>query len=71
MHDPAIKQGDRDIFYGMGWESRSLNGVPVVRHDGTNANFYADMLLDPQDRWGVVTRPTSTRSTSTAAGCRV
>ena len=54
MHAPAIREGTRDIFYGMGWESRSLNGVPVVRHDGTNANFYADMVLDPQDRWGVV-----------------
>jgi CubicO group peptidase (beta-lactamase class C family) len=54
MHRPAIKQGSRDIFYGMGWESRSLAGVPVVRHDGTNANFYADMVLDSQDRWGVV-----------------
>ncbi len=54
MHAPAIRQGTRDIFYGMGWESRSLNGVPVVRHDGTNANFYADMVLSLEDRWGVV-----------------
>ena len=54
MHEPAVREGTRDIFYGMGWESRSVNGVPVVRHDGTNANFYADMVLDPQDRWGVV-----------------
>ena len=54
MHQPAVRQGTRDIFYGMGWESRSVDGVPVVRHDGTNANFYADMVLDPQDRWGVV-----------------
>ena len=54
MHAPAIRQGTRDIFYGMGWESRSVSGVPVVRHDGTNANFYADMALNVQDRWGVV-----------------
>jgi hypothetical protein len=54
MHAPAIRRGTTDIFYGMGWESRSLNGVPVVRHDGTNANFYADMVLNLQDRWGVV-----------------
>jgi CubicO group peptidase (beta-lactamase class C family) len=54
MHEPAVRQGTRDIFYGMGWESRSVNGVPVVRHDGTNANFYADMALDLNDRWGVV-----------------
>ena len=41
MHQPAVREGDRDIFYGMGWESRTLAGVPVVRHTGTNANFYA------------------------------
>jgi CubicO group peptidase (beta-lactamase class C family) len=54
MHAPAVPEGTRDIFYGMGWESRSINGAPVVRHDGTNANFYADMILGVQDRWGVV-----------------
>jgi CubicO group peptidase (beta-lactamase class C family) len=54
MHEPAVRQGTRDTFYGMGWESRSVNGVPVVRNDGTNANFYADMALDLNDRWGVV-----------------
>jgi len=54
MHKPAVRQGTRDIFYGMGWESRSMDGVPVVRHDGTNANFYADMVLNSPDGWGVV-----------------
>ena len=54
MHQPAVREGDRDIFYGMGWESRTLAGVPVVRHKGTNANFYADMVLDKEHRWGVV-----------------
>ena len=54
MHQPAVREGDRDIFYGMGWESRTLAGVPVVRHKGTNANFYADMVLDKEDRWGIV-----------------
>ena len=54
MHQPAVREGTKDIFYGMGWESRSVGGVPVVRHDGTNANFYADLVLDPQGRWGVV-----------------
>ena len=54
MQQPAIRQGTRDIFYGMGWESRSLDGLPVVRHDGTNANFYADMAFTTQDGWAVV-----------------
>ena len=54
MHQPAVREGDRDIFYGMGWESRILAGVPVVRHKGTNANFYADMVLDKEAGWGIV-----------------
>jgi CubicO group peptidase (beta-lactamase class C family) len=55
MHRPAIKEGERDIFYGMGWERRSTpSGVPVIQHDGTNSNFYADMMLEPEGRWGVV-----------------
>jgi CubicO group peptidase (beta-lactamase class C family) len=54
MHQPAVREGDRDIFYGMGWESRTLAGIPVVRHKGTNANFYADMVLDKAGRWGIV-----------------
>ena len=54
MHQPAVREGDRDIFYGMGWESRTLAGIPVVRHKGTNANFYADMVLDKEGRWGIV-----------------
>jgi CubicO group peptidase (beta-lactamase class C family) len=54
MHQPSVREGDRDIFYGMGWESRTLAGVPVVRHKGTNANFYADMVLDKKGGWGIV-----------------
>jgi CubicO group peptidase (beta-lactamase class C family) len=55
MHRPAVKEGDRDIFYGMGWERRSTpSGVPVIQHDGTNSNFYADMVLEPEGRWGIV-----------------
>jgi hypothetical protein len=38
----------------MGWESRTLAGVPFVRHKGTSANFYADMVLDKERRWGIV-----------------
>jgi CubicO group peptidase (beta-lactamase class C family) len=55
MHRPAVREGDKDIFYGMGWERRSTpSGLPVIQHDGTNSNFYADMVLEPEGRWGVV-----------------
>lgn len=54
LHEPAVPEGRGDRFYGMGWISRSLNDMPVVRHDGTSANYYADVVLDPAGKWGVV-----------------
>jgi CubicO group peptidase (beta-lactamase class C family) len=55
MHRPAVREGDKDVFYGMGWERRSTtSGVPGIQHGGTNSNFYADMVLEPEGRWGVV-----------------
>jgi CubicO group peptidase (beta-lactamase class C family) len=54
MHQPAVPEGRGDRYYGVGWSTRSLNGIPVVRHDGTSSNFYADAVLDPAGRWGVV-----------------
>lgn len=54
LHQPAVREGDSEKFYGMGWEVRPMNDLAVVRHDGTSANYYADMVLDPAGRWGVI-----------------
>jgi CubicO group peptidase (beta-lactamase class C family) len=53
MHQPTVQEGDSEKFYGMGWEVRPMNGLSVVRHGGTSANYYADVVLDPTKRWGV------------------
>jgi len=31
-----------------------MNDLTVLRHDGTSANYYADVVLDPAGRWGIV-----------------
>jgi CubicO group peptidase (beta-lactamase class C family) len=54
LHQPAVREGESEKFYGMGWEVRPMNDLTVVRHDGTSANYYADVVLDPAGRWGVV-----------------
>jgi len=55
MHQPAVREEpDSEKFYGMGWEVRPMNGLTVVRHDGTSANYYADVVLDPTGNWGIV-----------------
>ena len=70
MHQPAVREGDRDIFYGLGWESRTLAGVPVVRHKGTNANFYADMVLNKEAAGASSFSAILTPSTSTGDACK-
>lgn len=54
LHQPAAREGDSEKFYGMGWEVRPMNNLSVVRHDGTSANYYADMVLDPAGQSGVI-----------------
>jgi CubicO group peptidase (beta-lactamase class C family) len=39
--------------YGMGWLADSLNGVPVVSHDGDALNMNSDMVLVPSLSWAV------------------
>lgn len=54
LQQPAVREGESEKFYGMGWEVRPMNDLTVVRHDGTSANYYADVVLDPTKGWGVV-----------------
>jgi CubicO group peptidase (beta-lactamase class C family) len=60
LHQPAASMGARGVqgdMYGMGWvvspSSGSL-GVPSIWHGGDTANFHSDMLILPQQQWGIV-----------------
>ena len=54
MHAPAVQRRG-DMFYGMGWYvGPPLNGVPVIWHGGDGTNFHSNMMLVPEDQWGVV-----------------
>jgi CubicO group peptidase (beta-lactamase class C family) len=57
LHRPAAKlpgPPDRDIAYAMGWYVERANGVSMLWHPGNAPSFHADIMLAPQDRWGVV-----------------
>lgn len=54
LHRPAVPIEGTDIFYGMGWYVAPTNGVPTVRHVGETANFHANLVLVPEDAWGIV-----------------
>jgi CubicO group peptidase (beta-lactamase class C family) len=55
LHRPAVKiADDRDVAYAMGWMVERTNGVSLLWHLGATPGVHADILLAPQDRWGVV-----------------
>jgi CubicO group peptidase (beta-lactamase class C family) len=53
MHTPAIRDGDSETFYAMGWEVETVDGLTNFTHNGDHGNFHADMTLT-SDGWGVV-----------------
>jgi CubicO group peptidase (beta-lactamase class C family) len=54
LHQPATPTGDGEHFYGMGWFVGTTNDIPTVSHGGSTANFHANLVLVPQEKWGVV-----------------
>jgi hypothetical protein len=56
LHRPAVKVNgpDGEFSYAMGWYVEQLNGTSLLWHPGGTPGVHADILLAPQDRWGVV-----------------
>jgi CubicO group peptidase (beta-lactamase class C family) len=50
----APEPGQSGALYAMGWETGTMNGVPVVHHGGDVPHFSAEMVLVPEARWGVI-----------------
>jgi CubicO group peptidase (beta-lactamase class C family) len=53
MHTPAVRDGNTETFYAMGWEVETVDGLTIVSHTGDHGNFHADMSL-MSDGWGIV-----------------
>jgi len=52
---PAVPLGtSADTFYAMGLDVGTTNGVPTVSHDGSMFNFHANLVLIPEDSWGII-----------------
>jgi CubicO group peptidase (beta-lactamase class C family) len=56
LHRAAVKlpSADRDVAYAMGWYVERADGVELLWHPGNAPSFHADVMLAPQDHWGVV-----------------
>jgi len=54
MQQAVVPQGNRDMYWGMGWDVGQLNGIPAVWLWGDGPNVHAKIVLVPAGRWGIV-----------------
>jgi CubicO group peptidase (beta-lactamase class C family) len=53
MHRPAVEIRP-ELHYALGWNRRDTPNGRYVGHGGDWADFHADLIMSPEDRWGVV-----------------
>ncbi|PSL00855.1 CubicO group peptidase (beta-lactamase class C family) [Murinocardiopsis flavida] len=58
MHEPAVGTGD-GVFpitdrYALGWGTGTLDGNPVVAHDGDHFAYHADVGMLPEQKAGLI-----------------
>ena len=54
LHKPAVKDDRPNGHYAMGWDVRGTSNGRYVGHDGGWPEFQCDLVMSPEDRWGVV-----------------
>jgi CubicO group peptidase (beta-lactamase class C family) len=54
QHLPAVRIPGEDEYYGMGWQTSAIGGIPIVHHDGKLPTGFGDMVLVPSRGWGIV-----------------
>jgi CubicO group peptidase (beta-lactamase class C family) len=54
MHNSAVPTGATDTSYGMGWFVGPVNGIHAIHHQGETFNSHANMILLPENQWGIV-----------------
>lgn len=53
-HTPTIPMMIGDYRFGVGWAVGTVDGIPVLRHDGDTGYFHGIIFLQPDKKWGVI-----------------
>ncbi len=51
LHRGAAREGTSDVYYGMGWNAGSVEGLNAVWHAGDTNSFQSFMVLLPDRQW--------------------
>lgn len=61
LHTPLVTTGlneggvaETEKSYAIGWYVGSLDGVPILSHNGDEINMHTDMMIAPSRDWGLV-----------------
>ena len=52
LHAPAIPTGG-DEHYAMGWIVGTVDGIPIVQHNGDTGHFHSVVILMPDRGLGI------------------
>jgi hypothetical protein len=52
MHAPTVQEDRPERYYGMAWETRPINGIPVVMHTGEGPGWQTNLIMMPNG-WGI------------------
>src|SRR5262249_11660805 len=54
LHRGAAQVGSSDVYYAMGWNAGSIDGMPAVWHGGDTFGYQSYMILLTDAHWGAV-----------------
>jgi CubicO group peptidase (beta-lactamase class C family) len=55
LQRPAVKSTlGGDSYYAMGWHRTTVNGLPIIGHDGATHDMHAIVVMVPGSQWGIV-----------------
>ncbi|MFD3166832.1 serine hydrolase domain-containing protein [Herpetosiphon sp. NSE202] len=66
LHQPAVERAGG--WYAMGWGVSQTNGRTLLSHSGQTYNYFARMVLVPEQAWGVVVLQNSQYTVRLLAG---
>lgn len=64
MWEPQIAAANFAEAYGIGWETRMIDGVRLIGHGGSTNGFEARLLLIPEERYAIAILTNSSRGSA-------